>query len=100
MNRRVVWIYYFFFNYAKNIGFLDILGSLINELRAWTSGPHPALVLISAGNSRRPQKEFSQVFGATEEPAVISLSLQLSGSVNVYLFALGFQCQGTGSHLP
>lgn len=91
---------FFSLDYAKIIGFLDTLGFLINELRAWTSGPHPALVLISAGNSRRPQKEFSQVFGATEEPAVISLSLQLSGNVNVYLFALGFQCQGTGSRLP
>lgn len=91
MNRRVLLLLLFFcFNCAKNIGFLDILGFLINELRAWTSGSHPALGLISAGNSRRPQKEFSQVFGATKEPAIISQSLQLSGSVNVYLFALGF----------
>lgn len=69
-------------------------------MKVWTSGPCPALALCSAGNSRRPQNEFSQVFGATEELAVISLLLQLSGSVNVYLLALGFGCQGTGSRLP
>lgn len=66
----------------------------------WTSGSRPALALCSAGNSRRPQNEFSWVFGATEELAVISLSLQLSGRVNVYLLALGFGCQGIGSRLP
>ena len=69
-------------------------------MRAWTSGPRPALALCSAGNSRRPQNDFSQVFGAAEELAIIPLSLQLSGSVNVYLLALGFGCQGAGSRLP
>lgn len=107
MNRSVAFLpsfffsffffYFFFLHYAKNFKFLSILGCLINEVRVWASGPHPALVLCPAGNSMMPQNGF---FGASEELAIISLLLRLSGSINAYLLALGLGCWQIGSRLP